>query len=362
MMEIFLSTADPRPIVPVILSGGSGTRLWPMSRQARPKQMLALAGERTMLQMTLDRVGDRGRFQSPIIVAAASQAEAIAGQIDGAAADARLILEPAARNTAPAIALAALASAPEDLLLVMPSDHLIADSPAFLDAVAAAAPLAGQDWLVTFGIRPTRAETGYGYIRRGAAIAQGVFKAERFVEKPDAATASAYLAEGCYDWNGGIFLLRAGAYLDALARHAPDILSAVRAAMPPTLPGMNPISPDAAMFEQTRPQSVDHAVMEHAGRVAVVPVDMGWSDIGSWQALYEVGAPDAAGNVVRGDAMLLDSSGCLVRSDGPMVVAIGVEDLTVVATGDVVLIVPRGQSQRVQEAVAALRERGDRRI
>ena len=352
----------PRPIVPAILSGGSGTRLWPMSRQARPKQMLALAGERTMLQMTLDRVGDRERFGAPIIVAAAGQAAAIAGQIGDAASDARLILEPAARNTAPAIALAALVSAPADLLLVMPSDHLIADVPAFLEAVAAAAPLAEQDWLVTFGIRPTRAETGYGYIRRGEPVAPGAFKAERFVEKPDAATASAYLAEGCYDWNGGIFLLRAGAYLDALARHAPDIASAVRAAMPPSSEAIRPLSPDAVLFETVRAQSIDHAVMEHAGKVAVVPVDMGWSDIGSWQALYEVGQPDSSGNVVRGDAMLIDSSGCLVRSDGPMVVAIGVEDLAVIATGDVVLIMPRAQSQRVQEAVAMLRERGDPRI
>ena len=220
-----------RGITPVILSGGSGTRLWPLSRTGRPKQLLALTHAETMLQLTVQRAcGDR--FAAPIVVANTAHADEIATQMAAVGVpDARLILEPAARNTAPAIALAAVVSEPDDILLVMPSDHVIADVEAFHAAIERAAPLVEAGWLVTFGIQPTAPETGYGYICRGKEIAVGVQRVERFVEKPDRATAEGYLAEGRYSWNGGIFLFTAGAYLEALDEFAPEMSAAARAAI-----------------------------------------------------------------------------------------------------------------------------------
>jgi mannose-1-phosphate guanylyltransferase/mannose-1-phosphate guanylyltransferase/mannose-6-phosphate isomerase len=320
-------------IRPVILSGGSGTRLWPLSRADRPKQFLALAGEESLLKGTARRAALWG---PPIVVAGQDQALAVRAEVP----DAKLVLEPCARGTAAAIALAALAAEEGDLLLVMPSDHLIADEAAFGRAVATAAPLAGEGWLVTFGIAPERAETGYGYIRRGEALAEGAFRAAAFTEKPDRATAEAWLAEGGWDWNAGIFLFGRAALLDALREHAPDVLAAVEGA-----------------FETAPAVSIDKAVMEKAARVAVVPAAMGWSDVGSWEALHALGPVDGNGNLLAGDVVAPDSRGCLVRSEGPVVVALGVEDLVVVATERAVLVVPRGQSQRVREAIDALEAR-----
>ena len=331
-------------IIPVILSGGAGTRLWPLSREACPKQLLALTGEETMLQQTLARVADRDVFAPPLVVAGAAHAGLVAAQLD---AEARLIVEPVGRNTAPAIALAALQAAPGDLLLVMPSDHLIADQDAFLAAVEIGMPLAAANWLVTFGIRPDRPETGYGYIKRGERLGDGAFRAAAFVEKPDAGTAQGFVDAGDHDWNGGIFLFRAEALLDALELHAPDILAATRAA----LSGSGSVDADA--FAKIRPLSIDHAVMEKAQRIAIVPVAMGWSDVGSWDALFDVSGKDVAGNAVAGDVLALDSKNCLLRSSGRRIVAIGLEDLIVVETADAILVVPRGQSQRVREAVEA---------
>ena len=354
---------ESRRITPVILSGGAGTRLWPLSRKARPKQMLALTGAGTMLATTAARVADPDRFAPPIVVAGAEQADEVEQQLAAAGTPAgKLIVEPEGRNTAPAIALAALNAGEDALLLVMPSDHLIGDAEGFLEAVAAAAPLAEAGWLVTFGVKPSRAETGYGYIRQGRQIAPGAHAAERFVEKPDASTAAAYLAEGGYHWNAGLFLFRAGAYLDALAAHAPDIAAGVREAMAKAETTGSRIAPDAHLFGGVRSQSIDHTVMEHAARVAVVPVDMDWSDVGSWQALHEVSARDESGNAVWGEALVLDSANSLVRSDGPLVVAIGVEGVAIVATADAVLVVPLKDAQRMHEAVALLRERRDPRL
>jgi mannose-1-phosphate guanylyltransferase/mannose-1-phosphate guanylyltransferase/mannose-6-phosphate isomerase len=324
--------------------------------------MLSLSGSETMLQMTLARVADSNRFNDPVLVAAADQAEAIETQLDTGGPAGRLILEPVGRNTAPAIALAALAADPDELLLVMPSDHLIRDPTLLLEAVAAATPLAEQGWLITFGIKPHRPEPGFGYIRRGEELGPGIFKAERFVEKPDAATAAAYLAAGAYEWNAGMFLFRADAYLDALATHAPDIEAAVRAALDGAENGEPHVRPDPRRFEQIRAQSIDHAVMEHSDRVAVVPVTIDWSDVGSWQALYEASEKNPVGNATAGDVIAIDTVGSLIRSEGPLVVAIGVQDLAIVATEDAILIVPRSDSQRVQEAVALLREQQDRRL
>ncbi|WP_332810730.1 mannose-1-phosphate guanylyltransferase/mannose-6-phosphate isomerase [Sphingomonas sp.] len=352
-----------RRITPVILCGGSGTRLWPLSRRARPKQMLALTAAGTMLQMTAARVSDRAKFEAPLVIAGAEQADSAVRQLDEAGiAAGGLIVEPVGRNTAPAIALAAASLSEDDLLLVMPSDHLIGEPARFVAAIETAAPVAEAGWLVTFGVQPDRPETGYGYIRRGDQIEPGVFRAERFVEKPDAATAAIYVADGNHAWNAGIFLFRAGTYLDALRAHAPDIAADVREAIDKGVREGIRISPDAALFEAVRAQSIDHAIMEKAEKIALVPVDMDWSDVGSWEALYDASPHDEEGNAVSGEALVVDSSGCLIRSDGPLVTAIGVEDLVIVATGDAVLIIPRKDSQRVREAVALLGERGDPRL
>ena len=339
-------------LTPVILCGGAGTRLWPLSRRSRPKSLLALTGEETMLQETAARVADRAMFEAPLAVAAAAQADEVAAQLGG---EARLILEPAPRNTAAAIALAALSVSPEQLMLVMPSDHLIADASAFVAAVRAGVEAAERGMLVTFGVQPSRPETGYGYIRRGDPIGPGVYAAAGFVEKPDAARAAALVADGGYDWNAGIFLFSAGAYLDALGEHAPDIAAATAKAVAEG----SLSSPDAELFSAVRAESIDRAVMERAGNLAVVPVDLGWSDVGSWDALYDAAAKDADGNAVTGPVDCMAGSGNLIRSEGPRVVAIGVDNLVIVATRDGVLVVRRGASQKVGEAVAEMAKRDD---
>jgi mannose-1-phosphate guanylyltransferase len=336
-------------IIPVILSGGSGTRLWPMSSDERPKQFLALTDERTMFQLTLDRVSDSARFADPLIVANARHADLIEEQLQGRAAT--LILEPLARNTAPAIALAALAANAADPLLVMPSDHVIADLPAFMAAIDAARPLVERGWLATFGIAPDAPETGYGYIQMGAEEAPGTHRVDRFVEKPDLVTAKAMLAQGGYVWNGGIFLFRADAYLRALAEFAPAMLDAARASMDTAKRTGQRILPDAEAFAASPSDSIDYAVMEKADRVAVVPVSMGWSDIGSWDALY---ALDPA---PKGEVLALDTTDCLLRSDGGIRInAVGVKDLIIVASGQDVLILPRGKSQDVKRIVEAIKK------
>jgi mannose-1-phosphate guanylyltransferase len=345
-------------IRPVILSGGTGTRLWPLSRLGRPKQLIAIAGDETMLQATASRVADETLFAPPIVVAGEADAEAIEAQLAEVGMEAEaLILEPAGRGTAPAIALAALAGGEDEVMLIMPSDHVIAEPAAFRSAVEAALPRAEEGWLVTFGISPERPETGYGYIRRGPALGAGAWRVSAFVEKPDAATAERYLAEGGYDWNAGLFLLRADAYLAALERYAPAVLAAAQGAAAGQRREGRRVLPDEAAFAAAPSVSIDVAVMEKADKVAVVPVEMGWSDVGSWEALHALGPADADGNVLTGDVVAPGSRGCLVRSDGPVVVAMGCEDMVVVATERAVLIVPRGQSQRVKEAIDALEAR-----
>lgn len=343
-----------RGVTPVILSGGAGTRLWPLSVPERPKQLLALIGDRTMLQMTAARVD-----AAPIVVAGAPHADEIERQLaEIGIAPAALVLEPAARNTAPAIALAALLAPAEVPMLVMPSDHLIGDVEAFQRAVAAALPAAAEGWLVTFGITPERPETGYGYVERGEEIGPGLHRVARFREKPDAATALAYVTDGRHLWNGGIFLFRPDAFLDAMETHAPEVLAAAQEAMAARRERGRCIHPDAAAFAASPSISVDYAVMEKAERIAVAPVAMGWSDLGSWDSLYEAAAKDSDGNALAGEALAIGSGGCLIRSDGPVVTAVGVNDLVIVATRDAVLVLPRGETQRVREAVEALKAKG----
>jgi mannose-1-phosphate guanylyltransferase/mannose-1-phosphate guanylyltransferase/mannose-6-phosphate isomerase len=351
--------SSQRRITPVILSGGSGTRLWPLSRTGRPKQLLSLTDEATMLQLTAVRTADPDRFETPIVVANAAHAGIIEDQLAATGqSGASLILEPSARNTAPAIALAALASDPDALLLVMPSDHVIADGNAFRAAIDAAQPVVEQGWLATFGITPDQPETGYGYIERGEEIAPGVHRVTAFVEKPDRATAERYLASGRYSWNGGIFLFSARAYLDALEAHAPAIAASAHAAMSAARREGKRLFPHAEAFAASPSDSIDYAVMEKAGKVAVVPVEMGWSDVGSWDALHAIANCDEAGNAHHGEVLAIDTSNCLIRSDGPLVAAVGVKDLIIIATGDAILIMPRGSSQEVKRAVEALKKQG----
>ncbi len=345
-----------RRITPVILSGGSGSRLWPMSRPDMPKQMLPLTSSLSMLQLTAQRTSDAALFTDPIVVANCLHAVLIEDQLSAiGAAPQALILEPSGRNTAPAIALAALAAGGGDTpLLVMPSDHVIDDVAAFRASVARALPLVEQGWLITFGIAPDAPETGYGWIRQGDEIdASGVFAVDRFVEKPPRDVAETMLAAGGHHWNGGIFLFRADIYLGSLAAHAPDMLAACQKAMARAETQGARLLPDAEAFAASPAESIDYAVMEKAGRVAVVPVRMGWSDVGSWDALHALSLRDGAGNAFAGDVVALDTRQCLVRSDGVRIAMIGVHDLIVVASGNDVLIVPRGRSQEVKALLAA---------
>ena len=350
---------DSKPITPVILSGGSGTRLWPMSRPEKPKQLLSLTAEETMLQLTVSRASG-ARFTSPIVVANAFHAELVEEQIATIGAELKaLILEPIGRNTAPAIALAAMAAGGgSEPILIMPSDHVIGDSTAFHAAIDAALPMVNEGWLVTFGITPDAPETGYGWIKIGEEeLAPGVHRVDRFVEKPPRDHAEAMLASGDHAWNGGIFLFRADMYLGALSVYAPEMLVAAQQSMDSARREGVRIFPDATAFAACPSDSIDYAVMEKAPRVAVVPVAMGWSDVGSWDALHAISNPDAGGNVVRGDVVAIEATNCLVQSEpGKRVALVGVEDLIVVVSGADVLVLPRGRSQEVKKLIDAMKD------
>jgi mannose-1-phosphate guanylyltransferase len=322
-----------------------------MSTPAQPKQFLALTGEETMFQMTVRRAMDRDRFAAPIIVAGAAHADMVGAQLAAIGIDdALVILEPCARNTAPAIALAALCvNDPKSPMLVMPSDHVIVDQTAFDAATDALLPLVEDGWLATYGITATAPETGYGYIQTGDIVGAGVHQVARFVEKPDAISAQAMIAGGDHVWNGGIFLFRTDVYLGALAVEAPDILAAAQSAIASAKRTATKIYPDAAAFAASPSDSIDYAVMEKAARVAVAPVAMGWSDVGSWDALHELGGKDEGGNATIGDVRLSEASGNLIHAYGIRVSVHGVDDLIIVANGKEVLILPRGSSQKVRD-------------
>ena len=341
-------------IVPVVLCGGSGTRLWPRSRKVKPKPFLPLIGERTMFEATLGRCGDTTQFAPPVIVTGTAHLDHVEEQSKGSPG-ATVIVEPEAKNTAAAIALAAGRLPADAIMLVCPSDHHIADEPAFRAAAAAAARLAEQDWLVAFGITATAPETGYGYIKRGEPL-EGGYRVERFVEKPDLSTAQAFLADGGYSWNGGIFAFRAGHFLAELAKHRPDLAQAAAQSVSNGSQDGNRFHPDADAFAAIKPESVDYAVMEETDRAAMVPASMGWSDIGNWAALREATDSDHDGNSVRGRAELVDCSGVFVDTDGPRVSVIGLKDVAIVVDGDEVLVTTMEGAQKVGKLAGAAKQ------
>lgn len=341
-------------IHPVILCGGSGTRLWPRSRKHRPKPFLPLLGERTLFQQSLDRASDPARFAPPTIVAGSAHCGLIEEQAGGAQG-ARLIVEPTAKNTAPAIALAAHALPQDAIMLVCPSDHHIADEAAFLAGVEEAAALAAKDYMVAFGIEPTGPETGYGYIRRGAPLALGNEVAQ-FVEKPDRATAARFLAEGGYVWNGGIFAFRAGAFLAEIEVYRPDMAAQVAQAWLGAQREGWQVHPAAAPFAAIAGESVDYAVMENTARAAVVSADMGWSDIGNWDALMTARPNDGDGNLAIGPANLTDCRNVMVETDGARVSVVGLEDVIVVVDGGEVLVTSRSGAQAVGKLPGATQQ------
>jgi mannose-1-phosphate guanylyltransferase/mannose-1-phosphate guanylyltransferase/mannose-6-phosphate isomerase len=347
------------------LSGGAGTRLWPLSRETFPKQFLPLLGEQTLLQQTALRVRDMADCAPPIIICNDEHRFIIAEQLRQCGiVPTAIVLEPMGRNTGPAAAVSALLLAdrdPQALVLLMPSDHLIVDTEAFQAAIATASHAALAGRLVTFGIAPQTPETGFGYIHRGAAIAgsDGAYQVDRFVEKPDLATAQAYVAAGDYYWNGGIFLFRAADLLQEMEALEPGMVPACRQALSQARQDLDFTRLDKDAFAAAPSRSIDYAVMEKTSKAAVVPVDMGWSDVGSWDALWTVSARDSAGNATSGKTLLHTSANCYVRSeDGILVATLGVQDLVIVATNDAVLVASRERTQDVKALVEQLKAQG----
>jgi mannose-1-phosphate guanylyltransferase/mannose-6-phosphate isomerase len=348
-------------ILPVILSGGSGTRLWPASRSMYPKQLLPLVGDETMLQATAIRIrGLEGAAESCLIVSNESHRFSVAEQMNAVEMRSQIILEPEGRNTAPAVALAALHALERDedaILLIMAADHVIKDVDAFQAAVQKGVIAAETGRLVTFGIVPTNPETGYGYVRANVGNGEPV-PVEEFVEKPDAETAQKYLDDGNYYWNSGMFLFRASTYLRELESQAPDILAACRESMKGQSVDGDFIRPDAEAFKQCRSDSIDYAVMEKSINASMVPLDAGWSDVGSWSALQDICESDEKGNTLDGDALIHNCEGTYVQAESRLVAAVGLKDLIIVETKDSVLVADKWQSQDVKELVDRLKLSG----
>lgn len=360
-------------LVPVILCGGSGTRLWPLSRETYPKQFLALAGQHTMLQDTalrLQGLPDGVALDaSPIVVCNAEHRFLAAGQLAGVGiAQARILLEPAGRNTAPALTLAALQACEDGadpILLAMPADHVITDRAALHAAVVQAHAVASEGAMVTFGIVADRPETGYGYIQRGAAHPHGGYRITNFAEKPDVDTAKRYLDSGEYFWNSGLFMVRASVWLKALEHCRPDILQACQRSMQQAVRDLDFVRPDGAAFSACPSDSIDYAVMERLPArpdlgipACVLPLQAGWSDLGAWDALWDVSARDAGNNATVGDAVLHDCTDSLLLASSRLVAGVGLHNIVVIETPDAVLVADKSQTQSVKHIVARLKAQG----
>ncbi len=352
-----------RKIYPVLLSGGAGVRLWPMSRERFPKQLLNLTSDRSMIQETALRVADPALFSAPLVICNEEHRFVIAEQLRETVPPAGILLEPFGRNTAAAVAVAALwvtARDPDGLMLVLPADHLIRDLPAFLGTVRTAIPAAAAGRLVTFGITPTAPETGYGYIRRGTPLEAlpGAFKVAAFVEKPSLERARAYLESGEYLWNSGMFLFPAARVLAELERFEPAVVAACRRALSGAANDLDFCRLDAAAFAEAPSTSIDYAVMERTDDAVVVPGAMGWTDVGAWSALWEVGAKDEHGNVSIGDVITRDARGCYIRSEGMLTAAVGLENTVIVVTDDAVMVAARDKAGEIKGVVEELKRRG----
>jgi mannose-1-phosphate guanylyltransferase/mannose-6-phosphate isomerase len=347
-------------IYPVILSGGSGTRLWPLSRAALPKQLLALHGEHTMIQETTLRARLPGAA-APLLLCSEAHRFLVAEQMQEIGIAPRaIVLEPMGRNTAPAAAVAALMIAednPQGIIVLLPSDHVVGDRDSFARAITIAANAAREGHIVTFGMAPSGPETGYGYVHRGVHLEKldGAYKVQRFVEKPDAATAAHYLADGGYFWNSGMFVFRADVLIEDMRTHAPDVLAAARDALAKAKRDADFVRLDADAFANAPNISVDYALMEKTDRAAIVPCSIGWSDVGAWSALWDIREQDAQKNVLLGDVIAHDSTGSYVRSHGRLTALVGVHDLIVIDTDDALLVADKSRAQDVKAVVDRLK-------
>lgn len=348
------------PIIPVILCGGSGTRLWPLSRQLYPKPFVEMSNGKTLFANTLERVMDVPEMADPVIISNEEYRFYILEILEKLKMSAGIILEPAARNTAPALALAAFAiqGDRDRLMLVMPSDHYFDNDETLRETVKKAIPLAEAGYIVTFGVKPTRPEQGYGYIRQGEELQECGFAVHSFIEKPDAEAALNMIQEGNYFWNSGIFLLRASVYLEELKKYSPEIFSACKKAWLQKQGDEKFMRPAAAEFLKSPEDSIDYAVMERTGRAAMLPLFCGWNDMGSWDSFFQAGVRDESGNVCIGDVMAQDVENSYIHSHKRFVAAVGVKDLAIVESGDAILVLPRGRTQEVKKIVNFLKENG----
>jgi mannose-1-phosphate guanylyltransferase/mannose-1-phosphate guanylyltransferase/mannose-6-phosphate isomerase len=361
-----MSSIEPNrtpPVVPVILAGGAGNRLWPLSRQEFPKQLIPLLGEHSLVQQTALRFADPDGFAAPLVITSEAIRFTIADQLrQVGVVPAALVLEPMARGTAPAVAVAALLAAESDpnaVIMVAPSDHAVRDLASLHAAVAIAAEAARKDFLVTFSIVPTHAETGYGYVERGEPVAaiDGAFRVASFVEKPIASVAESMVAGGRHFWNSGMFIFRAARFTEELKKHEPGILAAAEAALASRSADLDFVRLDAAAFAKSPSNSIDYAVMEKTDRAATVPLSAGWSDVGAFSELWAISEKDGDGNVHRGDVVVEQSRNCLVVSDNRLATLVGVENLAVVVTDDAVLVSDLARAQNVKNLVDTLKQK-----
>lgn len=346
-------------MIPVILSGGSGTRLWPLSRGQYPKQFLPLVSERTMLQETVLRLVGLPAMQAPIAVCNEQHRFMLAEQLwEIGSLPSAIILEPMGKNTAPAVALAALTAKPDDVLLVLPADHVISNTQVFQQAVIEAGTLAEQGFLVTFGIVPTEPQTAYGYIKRST-IKQGVaYGVEAFVEKPDSQTAQQYIDSGDYFWNSGMFAFKADTFLQELAKFNPQMLAICREVSQTATVDLDFTRLDKNLFATCPADSIDYAVMEKTTKAVVIPLDAGWNDVGSWSALWQVTAKDTCGNAISGDVITIDSHNSYIHAEHKLVTVIGVDNLIIVQTDDALMIAAKDRVQDVKQVVDKLNQDG----